>query len=381
MSSIKNKPKLVLFISEDWYFWSHRLPIALAARDANWDVYLTTRISTLRERIQKENISLIPLNKFRRRLQSPAKEFLSFVELFNIYRKIKPDIVHQVAFKPVIIGTIAARIARVQRIINAFAGLGFLFTSKNKKKAILKRLALYILRTVFNTKRVRLILQNADDLNLMLSKKIISKDQAVLIKGSGVNLQTFHPQSKPSNPPLVLLPSRMLWDKGVGEFVQAARLINANSQKARFVLAGAPDPENPASIPTAQLKDWHNAGIIEWWGQQDDMPSIYSQAQVVCLPSYREGLPKVLLEAGASGKPVVATDTIGCRNIIKNRENGLLVNARNSDDLANAINKLLDDPDLRKSMGARGREIVEKEYSEEIIVNSTLALYQDMMKS
>jgi glycosyltransferase involved in cell wall biosynthesis len=306
---------------------------------------------------------------------------LSFFEILTLYRKIKPDIVHQVALKPVIVGTLAARIARIDRIINAFAGLGFLFTTKSKLKAIFKKLAFFTLKVILDTPRVRLILQNTEDLKLMLSEEIISKGQAVIIRGSGVNLTVFHPGREPCSPPLVVLASRMLWDKGVGEFVQAAKLINSNGRKAKFVLVGGPDADNPASISIRQLEDWHSDGIVEWWGQRDDMPSIFARSDIVCLPSYREGLPKVLLEAGASAKPVVTTDTIGCREVIQNGVNGLIVAPRNPHELANAIKKLLDDADLRKAMGARGREIVENEFSEEKIVEKTLRLYRETMKS
>ncbi|MGB5749943.1 MAG: glycosyltransferase, partial [Desulfobacterales bacterium] len=250
----------MFFISEDWYFWSHRLPLALALRDLGWDVYLATRVSTFRKRIERENIHLMPLTKFRRKMQSPGKEVSSFFEILTLYRKIKPDIIHQVAMKPVIVGTMAARIARIDRVINAFGGLGFLFTTKSKLKAIFKKLAFFTLKVVFDTPRVRLILQNTEDLKLMLSEGIISKDQAVIIKGSGVNLTLFHPGCEPCSPPLVVLPSRMLWDKGVGEFVQAANLINSNGRKAIFALVGGPDADNPTSISIRQLEDWHSAG-------------------------------------------------------------------------------------------------------------------------
>jgi len=380
MSKIGSKPKLMFFISEDWYFWSHRLPIALAARDTGLEVYLVTRVSTFKERIQKENIHLIPLTKFRRRLQSPVKELLSFFEISKIYHKIKPDIIHQVAFKPVIIGTIAARIAGIKRIINAFAGLGFLFTTENNKKVFIKKLVFIMLRRIFNTDKVRLVFQNSEDLDLMMSEGIVSNSQAVIIKGSGVDVKAFHLSNEPIGPPLVLLPSRMLWDKGVSEFVQAAKIINSDGQRAKFVLVGAPDPENPASIPAQQLKKWHNNNSVEWWGQQMDMPSIYKRVHIVCLPSYREGLPKVLLEAGASGKPVVTTNTTGCRDIVKDGQNGLLIESHNPVELANAVQKLLDDGNLRRSMGIRGRQIVEGEFSEEKIVNSTLSLYDEMLK-
>jgi len=373
------KRKILYFISEDWYFWSHRLPLAKAARDSGWNVSITTRVSNFKENICKEHLNLIPLAKFRRRVQSPLKEINSFLELLKIYRKVQPNIAHHVAFKPVLYGTIAARLTGVDSTVNALAGLGFLFTSENKNISFPQRVILLLLRLLFNTKKVRLILQNTDDMYLMLSHNVVRKDQVVLIKGSGVDPQLFVPHSELPGLPIVLLPSRMLWDKGVKEFVQAARLLNSDDRIARFVLIGAPDPENPASIPVSLLNKWQVNGDIEWWGQRFDMPEVLAQVHIVCLPSYREGLPKALLEAGASGRPIVTTNTTGCKEVVHQGVNGILVPPRDTEALVNALKTLLDDPKLRVSMGMKGREIVLKEYSEEKIVRETISLYSTML--
>ena len=375
---LSKKGKLLFFISEDWYFWSHRLPIARAARDSAWKVSIATRISSLKDNILKENIELFPLKKFKRRIQSPLKELLSFIEVLTLYRNVRPNIVHHVALKPAIYGTIAALLTGVEGIVNAFPGMGFLFTSKNKDVLLFQQMAILLLRFLFKSKKIKLILQNKDDLHLMLLYNVVQQDQIVLIPGSGVDTQLFKPYSESPGLPVVLLPSRMLWDKGIKEFVQAARLLNSDYQIARFVLVGSPDPENPASIPSDLIKKWESDGDIEWWGYQSDMPKIYTRSHIVCLPSYREGLPKVLLEAAATCRPIITTNTQGCKEVVCQGLNGFLVPARDTDALVAALRKLLSDSELRYSMGMKGRDIVLKEFSEEKIVRQTLDLYNNL---
>ena len=373
------KKKLLFFISEDWYFWSHRLPLAKAARDSGWDVALTTRISNLKEDILKENIKIFKLKKFKRRIQSPLKELKSLLELLTVYWKLRPDIVHHVALKPVIYGTIAARLTGVDSIVNALAGLGFLFTSENKNILFFQRVVLLLLKFLFKSRKVRLILQNTDDLHLMLSHGVVRKDQLVLIPGSGVDTQSFKLCPESPGLPVVLLPSRMLWDKGIKEFVQAARLLNSDDRIARFVLVGAPDQENPASIPSDLIKKWESDGDIEWWGYQSDMPKVFAKSHIVCLPSYREGLPKVLLEAAATCRPIITTNTQGCKEVVFQGVNGFLVPVRDTEALVDALRTLLSDPELRSSMGIKGRNIVLKEFSEEKIVQKTMELYNALV--
>jgi glycosyltransferase involved in cell wall biosynthesis len=374
-----HRKKLLFFISEDWYFWSHRLSIAKAVRDSGWDVAITTRISNLKEDILKENIKIFKLKQFKRRIQSPLKEFKSLLELLIIYRTFRPNIVHHVALKPVIYGTIAARLAGVDSIVNALAGLGFLFTSEGKNILFFKRAVLLLLRFLFNSRKVQLIIQNTDDLNLMLSHNVVRKEQIVLIPGSGVDTQTFKPCPELSGLPVVLLPSRMLWDKGVKEFVQAANLLNSDGRMARFVLVGAPDQENPASITSDLIKKWESDGVIEWWGYRSDMTEVYSKSHIVCLPSYREGLPKVLLEAAATCRPIITTNTQGCKDVVCHGVNGFLVPVRNTEALVGALRTLLNNPTLRSSMGMRGRELVKNKFSQEKIVDKTIELYNTLV--
>ena len=188
----------------------------------------------------------------------------------------------------------------------------------------------------------------------------------------------FSPASQPEQDgiPLVVLASRMLWDKGVGEFVDAARRVNQNGIKSRFVLVGDPDPENPMTIPEVILNEWHVEGVVEWWGHREDIPNIFAQSNIVVLPSYREGLPKVLLEAASCGRAIVTTDVPGCREVVRNNENGLLVPPHDSAALSEAIRKLIHDPSLRAKMGARSRAIVEAEFAGHIVVKKTLDIYE-----
>jgi glycosyltransferase involved in cell wall biosynthesis len=373
--------KLLFFISEDWYFWSHRLPLALSAIERGWDVYLVTRVSAHGSRIEEKGIKLLPLNRFKRGFQNPLKDLLSLLEIVRIYIKVKPDLVQHVALKPIVLGTVAAHLTRVRSIFNTFAGMGSLFTKMDRRKSYLPDLIFHLFRFIFKPRRVRLVFQNASDRDMMVQKNIAKKNRTALVKGSGVDVRVFHPVDQPGGPPIVLMASRMLWDKGVGEFFDAAKQINSKGLKARFVLAGGPDPENPNSIPQAQLEQWRRSGYVEWWGHQDDMAQAYAKSHIFCLPSYREGLPKAILEACASGRPVITTDTIGCRDIVRHGENGLLVPPRDAHALSDAIEALIEDPERRRRMGMKGRAMVEQEYAEEKITRQTFQHYLAVCRS
>jgi glycosyltransferase involved in cell wall biosynthesis len=353
----------------------------LGARAKGWDVYLATRVSQYKEQIEQAGVSLIPLYHFKRGFQNPLKEVLSFLELLRIYMAVHPDLVHQVAIKPMLMGTLVARLSGIDYIVNAFAGMGSLYASESRRRSLFIKVLHGVLRVLFQTDRVRMIFQNLHDLNQLVSDKIINQKQATLIKGSGVDIQRFRPRPGADGIPRVVLPARMLRDKGVKEFVDAARQINQKQKSARFILVGSPDPENPSSIPSEQLYAWDHGGIVEYWGHCSDMASVYAGAHVVCLPSYREGFPKVLLEAGACARPVVATDTVGCKDIVIPGETGLLIPTRDSEALAQAIQTLINDPARCKRMGERARVVVSEGYTEERIVGATFDLYQSMLSA
>jgi glycosyltransferase involved in cell wall biosynthesis len=220
------------------------------------------------------------------------------------------------------------------------------------------------------------IFQNPDDRSYFIKNHLVNPKRAVIIRSSGVDIWKYSPRPENSEIPLVILPARLLWDKGVAEFVTAVRQLRTHELHARFALVGDCDEGNPASVHLAQLQEWVKEGVIEWWGWKENMEDIYAQASIVCLPSYREGLPKTLIEALACGRPAIASDVPGCREVVRNGENGLLVNARDASGLARAIEYLINNPDIRLKMGASGRKIAEEEFSSDIIIPQTLAIYK-----
>ena len=373
------RPKILYFITEDWYFCSHRLPLALAARDAGYDVAVVTNVNEHADVIRRAGIRLIPFDLSRKGM-NPASELAVLARLVALYRKEKPDIVHQVAMKPVLYGSLAARLSGVSRVVNALAGLGYIFTSDQPKARFLRPVIGSAFRGLLNSRRSRLILQNQDDRAKFIRKRFISEKRIRLIRGSGVDTAVFVPTPEPPGVPVVILPSRMLWDKGVREFVDAAGQLKKRGISARFVLVGDADPHNPSAIPTEQLTAWHAEGAVEWWGRRDDMPAVFEQSHIVCLPSYREGLPKVLLEAASCGRPIVTTDTPGCRDVVRQGENGLLVPVRGTAELADALQLLIEQPELRKKMGCKGREIVVSEFALEKVVAKTMNIYRELLK-
>ena len=372
-----HKPKLLFFVTEDWYFCSHRLPLGIGAREAGYDVAVVTRVNRHGSIIEAAGLQLIPL-PLSRGGKNPLTEWRSLFALYRILKQEQPDILHNVAMKPVLYGSLAARLAGTPHIVNALAGLGHIFADRERAgglRAFVKLAFRWLLKG-----DTQVIVQNPDDLRLLLDVGAITPDQATLIRGSGVNLALFPQQAEPAGVPVVMLAARLLWDKGVREFVEAAELLHNARVSARFVVVGEPDPENHSSIPAEQMAAWRDAGSIEWWGKRTDMPTVLAQSHIVCLPSYYgEGVPKILLEAAAIGRPIVTTDMPGCREAVTQGDNGLLVPARDAAALAAALKTLLNDPTRRKEMGQRGRERAEREFSEERVVSQTLDLYRRLL--
>ncbi len=367
------RPKLCFFVTEDWYFVSHRLPLAVAARDAGYDVCVATRVRKHGDVIRNAGLRLLPFENDRSGV-NPLAELATLVRLIRLWRRERPDVVHHVAMKPVLYGSIAARFARTPNVINALAGMGWLVNSRTGFISRLKPTVRWFLGRLLRTGTV--IVQNPDDASL-LAQLGVPAWRIVRIAGSGVDLQRFHPRPGPHGPPVVVLPARLLWDKGVGEFVAAARLLLERGVRARFVLAGSPDPANPSSVSAAQIRKWVDEGIVEAPGWIEDMPSLLGASSIVCLPSsYGEGIPKCLIEAAAAGLPIVTTDAPGCREIVRTEDNGILVPAKDERSLALALERLIADPQLRARMGARGRVRAEQEFGLDAVIQQTLALYR-----
>lgn len=375
------KKKLLFFVTEDWYFCSHRLPLALAAKQAGYDVAVVTRVRFHGDIIRDAGLRLIPLELSRRGM-NPLSELKLILRLASIYRSEKADIVHHVALKPVLYGSIASHVSGVPFVVNALAGLGLLFSSGSLKAKLARPVFMVFFRLLLNRKGSAVILQNLDDVELMCGAGIVKRERVSLIRGSGVDLCQYTASSESGSPPLVILASRLLWDKGVAEFVDAARQLKKQGVSARFALVGEGDAENPRSIDNQQLKAWCDEGVVEWWGRQNNMPEVFAQSHIVCLPSfYGEGVPKVLIEAAACEKPVVTTDTPGCREIVRDGENGILVPVKDSFAVASALKKLIESPALRKKMGEKGRALVAQEFSLDRVNRETLTLYEALQNA
>lgn len=377
-SQAAKRPKLLFVVTEDWYFVSHRLPLALGAIAAGMDVALATNVNRHGEMIRRAGIELHEWD-LDRGSTGMWSEIKALYSLFRIFLRVRPSVVHQVAIKPVLYGSLLARLTGVRKVVNALGGLGFLFSDDSGRRSALRSIVLTGFRWLLSGKNNVLILQNPDDCDLLVKNAGIDRGSIRLIRGAGVDVETFSVSPIPDGLPLVMLPARMLLDKGVGEFVEAARILKEQGVQARFALVGGTDACNPASISEEQLRAWVAQGHVEWLGRCDDMPAMYSASTLVCLPSYREGLPKALLEAAACGRAIVATDVPGCREIVVDGDNGLLVPARDAVALAQAIGALLADSTRRERMGQRGRAMATQEFSETAVVNSTVDIYRTML--
>lgn len=375
---MNKRTKIIFTVTEDWFFCSHFLTRAIAANRQGYQVTVVTRVQNYSDKITSGGLKLIPINLFRLGM-NPWRELRIIWELVRIYKSERPDIVHHVALKPILYGSIAALVTRVPFIINAPVGMGYVFSSKQWQANLFRPLVILAYRLLLNPINSCVIFENPDDLRMMTNTGLINPKRATLIRGAGIDPNVFTPKVESEGTPVVILAARMLWDKGVGEFVDAAKQLRKNGLKCSSIIVGSPDPENPASIPEETLRRWHSEGIVEWWGHKEDMPKIFAKSNIVVLPSYREGLPKVLIEAASCGRAIVATDVPGCREIVRHNENGLLVPPRDSKSLAEALKVLIKDPELRGKMGARGREIVETEFSEEIVVKQTMEVYKKLL--
>jgi glycosyltransferase involved in cell wall biosynthesis len=329
--------------------------------------------------IEREGLRFLPLS-LRRRSTNPARELLTIVELVRLYRRERPDVVHQVTVKPILYGSFAARLAGGPARINAIPGLGYLFLGRGMKGRLRRRSAMRAYKWALAGERSRTIFQNAEDRQLFIDEGAVRAEQAILIRGAGVDVTRFVPRPEPAGPPLVMLASRLLWDKGVGDFVEAVRRLKRDGVACRAILVGKPDTENPHAVSCDVLRRWEAEGVVELWGHQTDMPAVLSRSAVVVLPTYYpEGLPKILLEAAASGRAIVATDVPGCRDVVRHGENGLLVPPHDTSSLAAALLSLLSDRARREAMGRRNRLRAEREFSDDLVFSQTLRVYHDLL--
>jgi glycosyltransferase involved in cell wall biosynthesis len=369
---------LVMLVTEDWFFVSHFIKRAIAAKNAGWRVVLLTRTSGFEDQIKAAGIEVIAVPFDRKRL-NPLAELAFSVRLTRLYRAIKPDLVHHVALKPIIVGGLAARLAGVKAVLNAPVGLGFVYSSEKLLAKLLKPFVTILLRLTLCPPNSKVVFENPDDLAAMLEGRMITPGAEILIRGAGVDMAEFAPAPEPAGTVRIILIARMIREKGIAVFVEAARILRG---QADFVLVGAPDPGNPNSSTDAELRSWEAAGLVTWLGPRRDVADLLRGAHIACQPStYREGLPKSALEAAACGKPLVTTDVPGCREAVVDGETGFLVPPRDAPALAAALKKLIDDPALRARMGAAGRERTEQNFADAVVCEKTLLVYEALMQS
>jgi len=370
--------RLLFLVTEGEYFCSHRLNLALEAIKRGYEVAVACHASReVQEKLQEYGLHVFSV-PFVRASLNPWYEIRALWRIFHIYWQWRPHIVHQVAFKPAIYGTLCARILRIPRVINAIAGLGIVFVAQNLKARILRPIILTSLRLLIRHPSCYLIVQTSEDAAVV--GQGVSVDHIKLIPGAGVDLTVFLPDHAVANRNhcQVIMVSRLLWSKGVGEVVAAAKIIKKEGLPIDITLVGEPDLANPDHVPLAQLKAWHSQGLIIWLGRRSDIAALYQQADIAVFPSYYgEGVPKTLLEAAACGKPIITTDHPGCRDVVVHGENGLLIPPRNVNALVAALRRLYNNKELCITMGERGRQRVLTTFAEDKIIQATLALYSE----
>lgn len=375
MAAVGDK-RLLFVVTEDWYFLSHRIALARAAQADGWQVHLATRVGEHEKRLRDEGIIVHPLT-WNRRSKNPFAEIRALLALVSICRKVRPAIVHYVALKMIVYGAIVQLFAPRSYAVNAVSGLGSVFSVSSLRTRLLRTLINSVLAWFLSRQTGIVIVQNPDDGDFFRERGFVPKDGITLIAGAGIDTETFRPGPEPAGDTIVAsVVARMLWDKGLAETVEAARLLKARNIPVRLRLIGPPDPENPNSVNTDALRQWSDEGLVEWMGARSDIDNVWAESHIGVLASYREGLPRSLLEAAACGRPMVTTDTSGCRMLVKHDENGLVVPVADAVALADAIERLAVDPDLRARLGKRAREMVLERFSDAVIVEAFLALYR-----
>lgn len=372
----RRQPLLLMVVNDAAFFRSHRWPLALAARDAGWQVEVASAPDVALDWIRVQGV-LVHSIPFRRKGVHLLGELSTLLALWKLYRRLRPELVHHITIKPILYGGIVARLMGLPAVVHAVTGLGFIFSRQGRAARLAQCMTRMAYRLTLGYRRAATIFQNPDDLREIWG--VAGHPQSVIIPGAGVDPVEFTFEEESSGAPLVILASRMLWSKGVEEFVEAARRCKADGVPCRFALVGDSDSGNPEGVPTETLCRWRDEGMVEWWGRREDMPEVFRQAHVVTLPTtYREGIPKVLIEAAAAGRPLIATDMPGCREIVHHGDNGFLVPPRDPVALTSVIKTLVNDPALRRRMGRRGRERVLEEFALERILAETLAVYHGL---
>lgn len=362
----------------DWFFISHRLCIAQQAVKEGWRVFVAAEDSGRGKEIQVDGITFIDF-KFSRSGTNPANELKTLLAFRTLYKQISPDVVHHITLKPVIYGSVIAKLLNIKGVVNAISGLGYNFTGD--RQSAIQKIMLKMMKYGFNTKNLSIIFQNKDDETELRRLGVIGRDNLIIrIKGSGADLEKFaHSEMPDFDRVKILLPIRMLWDKGVRELKEASDILKENyKDKVQFILSGLADEENKAGVSASYLNEWQDGEYVTWIGYQKNMVEVYNNSHIVVLPSYREGMPKTLIEACAIGRAIVTTDAIGCRECVDEGENGFKVPVYSTTELAFALEKLILDHSLIKKMGQNSRIKAEKEFDVKNVIATHLKIYNDL---
>jgi glycosyltransferase involved in cell wall biosynthesis len=373
------KKKLLFVVNVDWFFFSHRLPISIEAIKQGYEVHIATTITDKLDILKGNGLIVHPLNLSRSN-KGVISIFSEFREIYSVIRDVNPNLVHLISIKPVLLGGIAARLNRIPAVVSAVSGLGFIFIRKGLISKFFRYLVSIMYRLCFGHKNQCIIFQNLDDQLKLTKLTKISENKTALIHGSGVDLSIFnYSTASVTDKPVVMLASRLLEDKGVREFIQAAKLVKKSFKSVRFVLVGEPDYKYPLSIQHEELEQWKKDGIVEIWGYRSDMNIVLSMANIFVLPSYREGFSKVLSEASAIGRVIITTNVPGCRDVVEDGVTGILIPERNTEILASKISYLIDNPFLCEEMGRAGRKKAEKMFDVKQVISQHMAIYKKLL--
>jgi len=370
--------KILYLVSEDWFFVMHRLPMARAAKMAGYDVHVAARVGDCAGKINDEGFTLHPM-QWRRSSMNPFRLLSAIYRTHRLYRRVQPDLVHHVALFPILAGSIAALSLPI-RVLNAFTGLGFTFTSSTAKARVLHFLLAIPLGLLLKRSDRAVLVENPDDA-AVIAKLGVPQERITAIAGSGVDVDAFTPLPEPKDSVCtVAFAGRLLNQKGVRSLVRAHEILAERGVSVRLLLAGAPDPLNPTSIPEPLVEQWRKIPNLVMLGHVGDVRSVWKQAHIAVLPSRGgEGIPMSLMEAAACGRPLIATDVPGCREIARPGVNGLLVPPDDPVALADAIETLMKDPDMRLRFGRDGRQLVVDEFSSIRVAQEIVALYARLL--
>lgn len=369
--------KLVIFINDASFFLSHRLPIAKKAKESGYDVHVISSSEPPTDFFKEYGLHYHKI-VFSRGGINPFFELIGFFNIIYLLWRIKPDVLHLVTIKPVLYGSLAARVSPVKRVVAALSGLGYIYTSEKKLISWVRKVVSLCMKIGFSKKNLEVIFQNKTDRALLVKQSIVEADKTVIIRGSGVEMADYPVLPEPQNDNVIVtFAARLLFDKGIREYVEAASVLADKKLPITFQIVGDIDPSNPTSVTNADLIEWAKRPNIKVVGYRKDIASVFAASNIVVLPSYREGLPKVLIEAAACGRAVITTDVPGCRDAITKDETGLLVPVKDSASLALAIEKLAADSDLRASMGRAGRKLAEDAFTIQSVVQKHMEIYQE----